>query len=182
MKNFITLLLLVSTISSCQKQMESVAIQNNTEEQLSSTVPRSNYWTFKLFSPAWISRRSGMSCFVIGGYAYFFGGFDHANYSLNKDLYRYDPVTNTYTQKAGMPYPGLSRMQAVAFTINNKGYIATGYATGLLNDLWEYDPAVGWAAPGQKKRTCPPQGVGGLSDFPLTTKDISQPETLMVLF
>ncbi|MFM7824182.1 MAG: T9SS type A sorting domain-containing protein, partial [Bacteroidota bacterium] len=38
------------------------------------------------------------------------------------------------------PFPGGTRQAAVAFSINNKGYVCTGMGFGLsYNDLWEYD-------------------------------------------
>lgn len=155
MKKFISLFLIVSVISACQKHAEPLTVQTNLEEQLMAPGLGGNYWTLKLFAPSWIGRRSGMSCFVIGGYAYLFGGYDHTNPSFKKDLFRYDPVNNVYSQQAGMPYPGLSRQQAVAFTISNKGYIATGYGVGPLNDLWEYDPAAGMGGTWTKKADLP---------------------------
>jgi hypothetical protein len=40
-------------------------------------------------------------------------------------------------------FPGVARLGAISFSINNKGYVGTGYdsATNLLNDLYEYDEA-----------------------------------------
>lgn len=38
-------------------------------------------------------------------------------------------------------YTGIARIDAVAFSINSKGYIGTGYdGTDFLKDFWEYDP------------------------------------------
>lgn len=47
---------------------------------------------------------------------------------------------NTWVKKAD--FGGNKREQAVAFSINNKGYVATGVDTAenVLNDLWEYEP------------------------------------------
>ena len=49
---------------------------------------------------------------------------------------------NFWTKKAD--FAGLKRERAVAFTIANKGYIATGVDTAALTkkDLWEYDPGL----------------------------------------
>ena len=44
-----------------------------------------------------------------------------------------------WTQKASMP--GTARNSAVAFTVNGKGYLGTGYdGENYLKDFWEYDP------------------------------------------
>ncbi len=40
-------------------------------------------------------------------------------------------------------FPGVTRRNAVAFTVNDKGYIATGYNTSALSDCWEFNPANG---------------------------------------
>ncbi|HUS00229.1 MAG TPA: kelch repeat-containing protein, partial [Chitinophagaceae bacterium] len=55
------------------------------------------------------------------------------------DFWEYDPVNNTWTQKADVP--GGGRVQAVGFSINSKGYIGTGVGNGIFeSDFWEYDP------------------------------------------
>jgi N-acetylneuraminic acid mutarotase len=43
---------------------------------------------------------------------------------------------------APLPPEARERYQAVAFSINGKGYIATGYHAdaGYLDDLWQYNP------------------------------------------
>lgn len=39
-------------------------------------------------------------------------------------------------------FEGVARSDAVSFSINDKGYVTTGYdGDDRLNDLWEYDPA-----------------------------------------
>ncbi|MCX6292273.1 MAG: T9SS type A sorting domain-containing protein [Bacteroidetes bacterium] len=52
-------------------------------------------------------------------------------------------ATNSWTQKGDVGTSG--RKNAVAFSIGNKGYIATGSATGgtFLGDLWEYNQTSG---------------------------------------
>jgi len=48
---------------------------------------------------------------------------------------------NTWIQKASLP--AAPRVGAVAFSINNKGYVGTGQDSvgNLLNDFWQYDPS-----------------------------------------
>ncbi len=57
--------------------------------------------------------------------------------SFFNDLWEYDPVTDTWTQKNNLP--GLAREAAAAFSIGNKIYIGTGTDGLFLNDFWEYD-------------------------------------------
>jgi hypothetical protein len=62
------------------------------------------------------------------------------------DFWEYDPSQNIWTVKLSV---GLAaRQSAVAFVLNNKGYVTTGYTSTATtvtydNSLWEYDPATG---------------------------------------
>jgi gliding motility-associated-like protein len=49
--------------------------------------------------------------------------------------------TGVWTPRA--PFGGSARQYAVGFSINNKGYVGTGFdtITGYKKDFWEYDPA-----------------------------------------
>ncbi len=54
-------------------------------------------------------------------------------------------TSNTWTQKAD--FGGVGRHEAVGFSINNKGYVGTGYAytsgnNKFYKDFWEYDQIV----------------------------------------
>jgi hypothetical protein len=55
-----------------------------------------------------------------------------------KDLWQFDPITNTWTQKAD--FIGSARRQAVAFTIDSFAYVGTGIdITGLRKDMFKYN-------------------------------------------
>ncbi len=72
-----------------------------------------------------------------------FGTNNGVDYS---DLYAYDPVANSWTQKASM---GIGIEGAVCMVINNKAYVGISESRQLLTDtkqFWEYDPATDtWA-------------------------------------
>ena len=54
------------------------------------------------------------------------------------DFWEYDPVTDTWMQKAN--FGGTSRGGAVGFSIGSKGYVGTGSdVSGAKKDFWEYD-------------------------------------------
>lgn len=56
------------------------------------------------------------------------------------DLWEYDHVTDSWTQKAS--FIGSPRRQAVSFVIDNIAYIGTGIdGNGLQKDMYKYDPA-----------------------------------------
>lgn len=107
--------------------------------------PLTNTWTQKAGFGATdstgspIGGRSLAVGFALNGKGYVGGGLS-GGYAF-KDLYEYDPVMDSWTQKNDLPGP--VRYGAVSFTIGNKAYIATGgNAMGTFyNDLWEYDQA-----------------------------------------
>ena len=70
-------------------------------------------------------------------------GRPRPDYLYFMDFWEYDPVSNSWTQKAD--FPGEGREKAVGFSIENIGYIGTGecYVNGhtvYYQDFWEYDP------------------------------------------
>ncbi len=76
--------------------------------------------------------------FVINGKAYV--GLGNGNNPYFKDLWEYDPATNSWTQKAD--FAGTARRQAVAFAIDSLAYAGTGLdANGYTSDFWKYSPA-----------------------------------------
>ena len=87
--------------------------------------------------------KTSPAVFTINGKAYVGGGYN-GNLALSYDFWEYDPVADTWTQKA--PFAGGKRFNMVSFTINGKGYVAAGSDSVIevgahdYNDLWEYDP------------------------------------------
>ena len=92
--------------------------------------------------------------FVANGQAYMGGGTTYGwknAYSSLNDQFRYDPVNDIW--QGSTVFPGAARHGAVAFALNNKGYITAGInasaTTGsmtpgtvsvYLKDTWEYNP------------------------------------------
>lgn len=76
------------------------------------------------------------------------------------DLWEYDPATNAWTQKAD--FIGTPRRQAVAFSLNDIGYVGTGIdATGFKKDMFTYDPATNvWTQIGDFGGTARKEAVG----------------------
>src|SRR5207342_1510045 len=65
-------------------------------------------------------------------------GYNQSNY--HSDMYEYDPVSNTWTQKTSMP--GIGRYVGMGFAISGKIYVGMGLAAAwnYLDDWYEYDP------------------------------------------
>lgn len=75
--------------------------------------------------------------FSINDTAYVFGGSD-VNGTTFRDNWAYEPVSDTWTQKANIP--GGFRCAATTFTIGNKAYFGTGNnGVDYLDDFYEYD-------------------------------------------
>lgn len=112
-------------------------------------------------------QRCLMASFAIGNYGYIGTGNTPTSGSYS-DLWRYDPITDSWTQMANMP--GVIRRRPVGFSVNGKGYFGLGIdgtVFAFLNDLWEYDPvANAWV----QKANFPSTGRFGAMAFSVGSK------------
>src|SRR5690606_5011746 len=69
------------------------------------------------------TERQYAATFTANGKGYLFGGIDINTLYVN-DLWEYDPLLNSWTQKT--PMPAIGRSGAAAFALNNIGYVGTG--------------------------------------------------------
>jgi hypothetical protein len=63
------------------------------------------------------------------------------------DLWEYNPLNDTWTQKTALPAAG--RYASFGFAFNNKGYILGGETntSAMTNQFWEYNPTIdSWVA------------------------------------
>ena len=112
----------------------------------------SDTWTTRTGLPAGSAqhenqRRESWS-FVVGNKAYL-GGGDGFVFGPNSttniafyDIWEYNPITNTWTQKSDMP-DFIGRDFSIAGAINNKGYVGLGCNVDQninRQSFWEYDP------------------------------------------
>ncbi len=88
--------------------------------------------------------RSGIATFVLGNRGYAVGGLlgnestrKVYSYSINQDDW------DDETALGGVQGGGLERNLSCGFSLNNKGYVATGQGLGtpFMKDVWEYDKA-----------------------------------------
>jgi len=104
--------------------------------------PSTNSWTAKAFfigTPIF-----GASSCVINNKGYVVCGDDwDPNYWRHNEMYRYDPVADSWNYETTMPADG--RRDPVGFAINGKFYVGTGSDNSYIEnyDWWEYDPANG---------------------------------------
>ena len=82
---------------------------------------------------------SGAVAFVAGGDIYVGGGYD-GDVRLNA-FYKYSISNNSWIPIDD--FPGDARYGAVAFTVNDKGYVGTGFCESsvYMKDFYCYDPA-----------------------------------------
>src|SRR5579871_922805 len=91
---------------------------------------------------AGMTPRNSAVSFVINGNGYVETGWD--GYHTLSDFWQYNPSTNSWSQTASIGDSGKTspRYNAVAFGIDNYGYVTTGNdGANLLKDFWQYDAA-----------------------------------------
>ena len=109
-----------------------------------------NCWEYDTTSDTWTSiatfpLTTGISgdprTFVLGSKAYVCTGTTVGVKTLS-DGYAYDTVIKAWSVFTNMGVNKIERGYAAAFTIGNKGYIATGRDSlgVMLNDLWQWGP------------------------------------------
>lgn len=106
--------------------------------------PETNKWTRKADFPDFGINGYGRWCpvsFTIGNKAFVGTGYYANPYPAYNDIWEYDPIQDTWTQRANVGTAG--RGQGIGFTIGYKGYVGLGYNNvGFLSDLWTYTPGV----------------------------------------
>ncbi len=97
--------------------------------------PGRNSWT-QVASFAGVARNSACG---FGAAGKGFVGFGYNGESKLNDFWQYDPVGNKW-DSVNAPNGPSARYGAVAFSINDIGYVGTGYDGNYLKDFWAYDP------------------------------------------
>ena len=104
-----------------------------------------DFWQYDPVADAWTAKdtllgdaRFDAAAFVIGDKAYVCGGYD-GNKAFN-DCFEFDPTApagSQWKEKASFPH---KTYKALAFTLNNKGYLVTGTNNSeVQKELYEYD-------------------------------------------
>jgi N-acetylneuraminic acid mutarotase len=108
--------------------------------------PATNVWSKKASIGG--SKRTSAVGFVIQGKGYICTGMNNGAYE--DDLWEYDPSVDVWTAKRSISnatdqtfddnYTTLTGVSKVGFSVNDKGYIATGGQGVATTIVWEYDP------------------------------------------
>lgn len=128
-----------------------------------------DWWEFDPATAAWSQKANYLggicyhaAAFSIGNIGYVgTGRTSSGGNTLVQDFFKYEPATNTWTQLAD--FPGIGRRAAVAFAINNFGYLGTGSGA---SDFYRYNPANdSWIAiaslPGGNRESAVAFSIGG---------------------
>ena len=105
--------------------------------------PQYDTWEEVASLPKEAPARNGAVAFSAAGKGYVGTGYDDNENKL-KDFWEFDPDegdAGTWTRIDD--FPGTARYAAIAFGINDKGYVGTGYDDNRLKDFYQYDPATG---------------------------------------
>jgi len=107
--------------------------------------PLTNQWAQKASLGG--TKRSSAQVFVIDNYAYVVGGINNGDYP--NDFWKYDPSSNSWVQQRSISdissdsydddYSDITRSNASAFVMNNKGYLVCGERNGVLTSVWQYN-------------------------------------------
>jgi len=108
-------------------------------------VPSADFYSFDLNSGLWDTvsslpagkERQSASGFASGSYGFIEGGVNGG--SCLNDVWKYDPLSNTWVGKNALPDSG--RGGAACFVINNFAYIVGGRTVSnrILKEVWAYD-------------------------------------------
>lgn len=102
--------------------------------------PDADFWT-KVDSFPGMARRAAVA-FVVDGKGYVGTGYNSEQDLELNDFWQFDPESTSGNQwKQVADFVGTPRYSAVAFGVNGKGYVGTGYDGNWLKDFYEYDPA-----------------------------------------
>lgn len=107
-----------------------------------------DFWEYNPDNDTWTQKAdypgvNGYGVFGATGFSINNKGYVGTGWGFGTDyfttifFFEFDPITNTWTQKADVPGP--PRIGAVGFSLNGKGYFGLGQ--GYLKDFYEYDPA-----------------------------------------
>jgi N-acetylneuraminic acid mutarotase len=109
--------------------------------------PLANQWNQKLSLGG--GKRRDAVAFVIEGKGYICTGIDNGIYE--DDFWEYDPVANSCDRKRSIAdvsdsdydddYNSIIGINKIAFSVNGKGYVATGGSGTAGTIVWEYKPA-----------------------------------------
>jgi len=107
-----------------------------------------DFWKYTPATDTWSElvgfggdKRRDATTFTIEGKVYLGTGISNGSYKT--DFWVFDPTTETWDALTDLDDDddySIVRSNAVGFSMDGLGYIATGYYGGAMTSIWEYDP------------------------------------------
>ncbi len=109
---------------------------------------KKDFWKYNPTNDQWEelvgfggNKRRDATTFTIDGKVYLGTGISNGLYKT--DFWEFNPQTEVWSRKNDLDEDDdyrITRSNAVGFSINGLGYIATGNVGGALSTIWEYSP------------------------------------------
>lgn len=104
--------------------------------------PANDTWREVASLPAEAAARNGAVAFSANGKGFVGTGYDGEN--KLKDFWEFNPAEDEDGQWTRIDdFPGTARYSAIAFGLEQNGYVGTGYDGNRLKDFYKYDAASG---------------------------------------
>jgi hypothetical protein len=120
-------------------------------DQLSypENTPQTDFWEYDPATDSWTRKANFPGAGRLQGVGFSIGHMGYVGlgistespFTLEKDFWAYDPLTDAWSQKTDLP--ALGRYSPVGFSIGDRGYVGTGATRDsgtAMDDFWEYDP------------------------------------------
>lgn len=109
------------------------------------------FYEYKRATNQWVQRanvggpiRNEAYAFAVNGKGYVLTGDNCSSGTNYKDVWEYDPNTDTWTEL--MEFPGSARRYMNGFVIGERVFCGSGTSGVNYNDLWEFDPNMAYAS------------------------------------
>lgn len=109
---------------------------------------KKDFWKYNPDTDTWSElygfggdKRINATTFIINNKVYLGTGISNGLYKT--DFWVFDPQTEVWTELNDLTEDddyNIARSNAVGFSVNGLGYIATGYYGGATGTIWEYNP------------------------------------------
>ncbi len=142
------------TIVSLEGEKREAAVVFNINEQIfvgtgnNNGILQDDFWEYDYLNTDWLRKeeldadddyeiiRSNAVAFSIGEYGYITTGITSSNLS---STWRYDPLLDEWSERT--LFEGSSREGAIAFSINDRAFVALGKnGSSRFDDIWEFMP------------------------------------------
>ncbi|MDO7172871.1 Kelch repeat-containing protein [Mariniflexile sp. AS56] len=108
---------------------------------------KKDFWKYNPQTDVWSElvgfggeKRVDATTFIVNDKVYLGTGVSNGLYKV--DFWEFDPISEVWTRKNDLDEDddyNITRSNAVSFSVDGLGYIATGYYGGAIGTIWEYN-------------------------------------------